>query len=265
MPTFSYAQAAKGLSTTNTAQSSPKLPTERPSETSHEDGSSKTSVSNQTSNTVVPDNHAESDKPESIADPESKSTTTGSSKNVVSNTSSRSIGTASTSTLAKEDEIPAIQNGTSDSTWDKQSQTSNPTDKPASIAESKDGSSKQSEKSAQKELKAAPLPVVNIWQQRKEAQEAKAKANAAVLKSVPPPTGKTTSTKVASQANGDYSDSSKSTANNKKKDGQSDLASGSLGKDRKRTDTKKPHEEGSTLQSSGLSQCTIFSWSTANA
>jgi la-related protein 1 len=246
MPTFSYAQAAKGLAAPNTSQQSPKLPTDQVSETSLEDESSKDSLSAQTSNTIVAETAGDSEKPESIVDHESKSTTTGSSKNVVSNTSSPSIGTASTSTLAKEDDIPAIPNGTSDSTWDKQSQTSNPTDKAASVSESKDGSTK-SEKAAQKELKAAPIPSVNIWQQRKEAQDAKAKANAAVLKSTAP-TNKTTSSKLAPQTNGDYSDSTKTT--NKKKavnDGQAD-ASASLGKDRKRTETRKPHDEGTPFK-----------------
>ncbi|CRG85175.1 putative HTH La-type RNA-binding protein C1527,03 [Talaromyces islandicus] len=243
MPTFSYAQAAKGLATSNTSQQSPKVPTEQVTETAPEDESSKGSLSTQTSNTIVAETSGDSEKPDSIVDPESKSTTTGSSKNVVSNTSSPSIGTASTSTLAKEDDIPAIPNGTSDSTWDKQSQTSTPADKAASVTDSKDGSTK-SEKAAQKELKAAPIPAVNIWQQRKEAQEAKAKATAAVLKSTAP-ANKTASSKLAPQTNGDYSDSAKTT--NKKKtanDGQADV-SGSLGKDRKRTETRKSHEEGS--------------------
>ncbi|QKX56097.1 uncharacterized protein TRUGW13939_03197 [Talaromyces rugulosus] len=240
MPTFSYAQAAKGLAAPNTSQQSAQLPTDQVTETSPEDESSKDS---QTSDTIVAETSGDSEKPESVVDHESKSTTTGSSKNVVSNTSSPSIGTASTSTLAKEDDIPAIPNGTSDSTWDKQSQTSNPTDKAASVSESKDGSTK-SEKAAQKELKAAPIPTVNIWQQRKEAQDAKAKANAAVLKSTAP-TNKTTSSKLVPQTNGDYSDSTK-TANKKKaaNDSQAD-ASASLGKDRKRTETRKPHDEGS--------------------
>lgn len=241
MPSFSYAQAAKGLAASNTS----KLPTDQITETSPEDESSKVSLSTQTSNTIVAETSGDSEKPESSVDHESKSTTTGSSKNVVSNTSSPSIGTASTSTLAKEDEIPAIPNGTSDSTWDKQSQTSNPTDKAASVSESKDGSTK-SEKAAQKELKAAPIPSVNIWQQRKEAQEAKAKATAAVLKPTAP-TSKTTSSKLTPQTNGDQSDSTK-TSNKKKaaNDGQADTSS-SLGKDRKRSEASKPHDEGKAL------------------
>lgn len=249
MPTFSYAQAAKGLAASNTSQQSPKLATEQVTETSLENESSKGSLSTQTSNTIVAETSGDSEKPDSIVDPESKSTTTGSSKNVVSNTSSPSIGTASTSTLAKEDDIPAIPNGTSDSTWDKQSQTSAPADKAASVTESKDGSTK-SEKAAQKELKAAPIPSVNVWQQRKEAQDAKVKATAAVLKSTAP-ANKTTSSKLAPQTNGDYSDSTK-TANKKKagNDGQADVS-----KDRKRTETRKPHEDGTTSDLLILHNC----------
>ncbi|KAI9814420.1 MAG: hypothetical protein M1827_003276 [Pycnora praestabilis] len=99
--------------------------------------------------------------------------------NDISTPSSPSLGTASTATLPKEDDLLSAANASSDSTWDKQSQSSTPVEK---LAEQGEGGSKKekskdedSEKSWHKALQPAPLPMINFWQQRKEAQEAKAK------------------------------------------------------------------------------------------
>lgn len=237
VPTFSYAQAAKGLAAPTTSQQIAR-PTEQ-SGKSAQDEVVKNSAPEQASTSVS----AESEKAESIADHESKSATTGSTKNAVSGASSPSFGTASTSTLAKEDEIPPITNG--DSHWDNKSQASASAEK--SNNKEKDGKKDESGKPADKtspvkELKAAPPPAVNIWQQRKEAQEARAKASAAVLKSVNGTT-KLAASKPASPATA-TADSTK--AANKKKtanDTQAD-ASNSLNKDRKRVENGKPREEG---------------------
>lgn len=87
---------------------------------------------------------------------------------------------ASVPTLPREAEYSPTPNGSSES-WDKQSETSATADRPAPMTES--GKEKNGEDDwvnvPPKALKAAPIPAVNIWQQRKEAQEAKAKANAA--------------------------------------------------------------------------------------
>jgi la-related protein 1 len=83
--------------------------------------------------------------------------------------------------LPKEDDISFIPNGSSDSAWDKQSQGSGPTEKPNQTPEAnkdkplENGWDKGGNGS--KLLKAAPIPTVNVWQQRREAQE-KARANA---------------------------------------------------------------------------------------
>lgn len=242
VPTFSYAQAAKGLAAPTTSQQSVKS-TEQVSKTTQDTESHTTPVSEQNSTSVAGESPKESDKPESITDHESKSTTTGSSKNAVSGTSSPNFGTASTSTLAKDDEISAIANGLADSHWDKQSQASTLADKSTNGKDSKKDDSTKSEKNPPKELKAAPPPAVNVWQQRKEAQEAKAKANAAALKTSSP-TNKATTPKQASQPTSEISDSSKAT--NKKKsasESQAD-ASSSLAKDRKRTENGRTRDDG---------------------
>lgn len=239
VPTFSYAQAAKGLAAPTTSQQTTK-PTDQSGKTGEDHEVIKGSVPEQTSTSVS----AESEKAESIADHESKSATTGSTKNAVSGASSPTFGTASTSTLAKEDEIPPITNG--DSHWDNKSQVSAPAEKSNNNKEKdgkKDESGKSSDKTPAKELKAAPPPAVNIWQQRKEAQEAKAKASAAVFKSVNGAT-KPAASKPASPATANAPDSTKP-ANKKKaaNDTQAD-ASGSTNKDRKRVENGKPREEG---------------------
>ena len=95
--------------------------------------------------------------------------------------SSPDFGTASTSTLPKEDDPFSTQNGSSDSTWDKQSENSQNGSKGAEKA---DADKQQDEALSWSDgvpaplaLKDAPPPTFNYWQQRKEAQEAKARAS----------------------------------------------------------------------------------------
>jgi la-related protein 1 len=251
VPTFSYAQAAKGLAVSTTTQALVKN-TEQSAKITHEAEANKASTPDQSA-----DPSRDTDKTESITDPESKSTTTGSSKNAISGASSPNFGTASTSTLAKEDEIPAIANGVSDPHWDKQSQASTLADKSSNGKENKKDDSaksgdKEKEKNPPKELKVAPPPAVNVWQQRKEAQEAKVKASAAVLKPVNTTTSKATPPKQASSQTTDLPDSAKAT--NKKKttnEGQGD-SSASLGKDRKRTENSRARDEGAKKSNNRL-------------
>ncbi|KAH0537639.1 hypothetical protein FGG08_005590 [Glutinoglossum americanum] len=96
---------------------------------------------------------------------------------IISTPSSPDFGTASTSTLQKEDDASSTPNASSESTWDKQSQSS-ATAGGATEQTEKD-KDKGKEKDATKTLVAAAIPAVNIWQQRKEAQAAKAKLNPA--------------------------------------------------------------------------------------
>ncbi|EED24021.1 La domain family [Talaromyces stipitatus ATCC 10500] len=240
--TFSYAQAAKGLAASSTSQNAKT--TDQSGKSTQDSEVTKSSGPEHTANSVSAESSRLSEKAESIADHESKSATTGSTKNAVSGASSPSFGTASTSTLAKEDEIPTITNG--DSHWENKSQASATADKSNTNNdkdEKKDDSAKPADKNLPlKELKAAPPPAVNVWQQRKEAQEAKAKASAAMLKSANTAT-KAIPSKPASPA----LDTTK--AANKKKtanDSQAD-ASSSVNKDRKRVENGKLREEESDI------------------
>lgn len=209
-PAFSYAQAAKGRSSSGTAPNQ----TEKlvPSQESTTNDPLPLTMTEPAQSPAAPDavNQGEA-KAEEMAPGESmvngtsaterqseqsssKATSplpqgeaTAQSQTLTSTPSSPSFGTASTSTLPKEDDISSAMNASSDSTWDKQSQTSHGPEKLATHG----GGEKENEKESEKEkgqswekemakpasLKPAPPPALNIWQQRKEAQEAKAKAS----------------------------------------------------------------------------------------
>ncbi len=99
-----------------------------------------------------------------------------------------SVGTASTSTLPKEEDSPATLK-LSDTTWDRPSHFETGTEKASEVTDRKRSKKGKKEKTPEKDaeaekeepkpeiLVAAPQPAVNIWQQRKEAQAAKAKTS----------------------------------------------------------------------------------------
>ncbi|EZF26079.1 hypothetical protein H112_01720 [Trichophyton rubrum D6] len=194
MPVFSYAQAAKGLASDSNSKQTPTPPSVEETGT--------TTASTSTTTMVDGDDAGKA----------------------VSASPSLGLSASTASTLVKEDDLSTTTpNGTttataSESEWEKQSQASTAADnkeksagsssstapladdeKPKSEASwenttntQKEHKEQQKEQKEQKELKAAPPPAVNIWQQRQEALEAKAKANA--LK----PAATTTATTTAS-------------------------------------------------------------------
>lgn len=105
---------------------------------------------------------------------------------------SPSSGTASTSTLPKEDEALSSANGSSDSTWEKLSQGSQngnkTSEKPENDKEQTTSQAWDEEPttSSPTSLKEAPPPAVNVWQYRKELADAKAKTMSASLQ-IPKP------------------------------------------------------------------------------
>jgi la-related protein 1 len=94
-----------------------------------------------------------------------------------SNPSSPSFGTASTSTLPIAEDFASTPNTSSESTWDKQSQSSNIADKSSesTIVETDSEKGKSEPKEVKKVFVAAPVPSVNPWSKRREEQLAKAK------------------------------------------------------------------------------------------
>ncbi|KAK7536101.1 uncharacterized protein J3D65DRAFT_403530 [Phyllosticta citribraziliensis] len=199
--TFSYAQAAKGMSSaaTTTSQSS-KAPsgantpyTSEPGATNWaEDSEASASASASVAENGAPPSAAKADETVSngIATHNQKQGLS-SLQAADSGISSPSIGASSTS-ATKEDDISSVPNASSESTWDSKSQASNAADKPAeqseqtsekkSTKERKKREDKKDDKEKEKEkekvpakpLHDAPIPVVNIWKQRAEAS-AKAK------------------------------------------------------------------------------------------
>lgn len=202
---FSYAQAAKGRSpSVLSTLPSGKVPTEpvdaserktsapeskitvidsRPVEglagKIPDEGNAKVSLEPTAASSGSSDAHTKSAVPHLHQQPDAQPQVAASTP------SSPSYGTASTSTLPKEDETLSAANGSSDSTWDKQSQGSrngqNAQNGPKSN-EKNEGDKEQStiptwdeESPALASLKEAPPPAVNIWQHRKELQDAKAK------------------------------------------------------------------------------------------
>ncbi|RAL00343.1 La domain family [Aspergillus ibericus CBS 121593] len=231
--TFSYAQAAKGIAP---ASSPAKTSLEEPIQAASNPEEQNVNSSSQTNTDSVSSN-AETAQETQIAEKEVESATT--TKANVSEASTPSDGNSSTSSVPKDEEGTDTPNGTSESTWDKQSQASGA----EKVNTEEEGVKEKTEKEKSvpaKELKVAPLPAVNIWQQRKEAQEAKAKAIAALKPAAKTGTSKTTS--AASSISGDHQPESKPAPKKKGSDISSESA-----KDRKKADGAKGRDDSASL------------------
>jgi la-related protein 1 len=191
-PVFSYAQAAKGrAAATGTSPSQATSGISTPAKESHSPMltlgpslSAAAANSEAAAEKVTNGTH----EPVMAADPLGLSLDSESKSPTLINTSSTpaspSFGTASTSTLPKEDDLALHASSLSESTWDR---NTNGSDKggDADARRSKKGKKKSSEKEESESLKeeekkpevlvAAPPPMVNIWQQRREAQALKVK------------------------------------------------------------------------------------------
>lgn len=197
LPTFSYAQAAKGRSpsvpslsspgqitseTTSVAPSSASLPNTKDAAAASVNGSavepSREVHEKDDLNDAVQPNDLEVTPKNATS--LLQSSILPNSQPAASTPSSPSFETASTSTLPKEDELSSTANGSLDSNWDKNSQTSQNGSKPSErVEENKPQNSAavwNDEGSTSVMLKEAPPPAVNIWQHRKEIQEARAKS-----------------------------------------------------------------------------------------
>jgi la-related protein 1 len=234
MSTFSYAQAAKGTSGTPT-------PSKTPSEAEKTDAKVEEQASTETTteSAPAPTESEVPQKPEVVAEEKDDDFTTVTNKHAAkskalnSRTTSPSVRTGSKSRKSKDDDSSNTANGSSDAT-EKQASSDGQTEKAEGAAEKSNDKSEESEKNEPpKELKAAPLPSVNIWQQRKEAQDLKVKT---VPKSAN--NGKASSTKATSYADETQQDSK---ANLKKK-GADGVSEGT--KDRKKIEGGKGRDAG---------------------
>jgi la-related protein 1 len=204
LPAFSYAQAAKGLAPSTSASPIILHPSRRLSEskesktpagepTGLELSSHQIQMKDDDSAQAAPGKAHQVDQGSNAASsnlvdkeniPPSKRGASSSedTKLTVSETSSPSLGPLSSGS-AKEDDTA---NETSEN-WEKHSQASASVEKAVQTPRSETSKEQEndwdtlppSKPMAKEELKVAPLPVVNFWQARMEAQEAKAKALAA--------------------------------------------------------------------------------------
>ena len=204
IPPFSYAQAAKGrmptssptplggITESNTADTDTKRTVSSDRRTGTVD-TDRNSAKRTASEGRLPDNRSRVDRNESqpnslndkmdeLASGDPTKEKDEAAQKAISSPSSPEYGTTSTSTLPKEEDVFSTGNGSSDSTWDKQSQSSQNGSKPTEGTASEHQSNPiatsawDEETPAAPAFKEAPPPAINFWQQRKEAQDAKSKA-----------------------------------------------------------------------------------------
>jgi la-related protein 1 len=189
---FSYAQAAKGRTTTSTSTTVLSSQNSSRSNTpSREAGLAVDNALDSVNGSITEIGRSISASGDRKQDIKTSTTLVEVQSLAVtamsSSPSSPSYGSASTSTLPKEEEIPTASKLTSDSPWDRQ--PTEPSENRWEGSDRKKGGKRSrkdrnADKEAEKEkeepkpveiLVAAPPPAVNIWQQRMGAQAAKAK------------------------------------------------------------------------------------------
>lgn len=165
--TFSYAQAAKGLSTP-VASSKPASESGAPVQ---EINASIRSVQSWADDAETEMNghtaaahgaQTQNSKPAQSAQPIETSII-----------SSPDLGASSSSTVTKDDDVSSLPNASSESTWDNKSQASTSVDKSVEPVEKTSEKAKKGKSAPAKPLQEAPLPAVNIW--KKRAEELKSK------------------------------------------------------------------------------------------
>lgn len=173
--TFSYAQAAKGMSTP-VALSKPSSGAATPAKDVAAPASANGSVG------PVPSwaDDAESEAP---IEPSASTTREAPPQAHVSTSaqptpsvdalsiSSPDLGASSASTVTKDDDVSSLPNGSSESTWDNKSQASTSVDKSVEPVEKTSEKVKKGKNVVSKPLQEAPLPAVNIWHVRAKAQK----------------------------------------------------------------------------------------------
>ncbi|KAJ5058995.1 hypothetical protein J3E74DRAFT_466595 [Bipolaris maydis] len=174
--TFSYAQAAKGISTPTS--------TSKPASGSATPAKDATSVSGPDANAspvnwaedVEAESHSEqpsvarearTEQPASVAPKPSQPAD-------ASNVSSPDLGASSSSTVTKDDDVSSVPNTASESTtWDNKSQASTSVDKSVEPVEKTSEKVKKGKNAVAKALHEAPVPTVNPWKIRADEMKSK--------------------------------------------------------------------------------------------
>lgn len=174
--TFSYAQAAKGISTPTS--------TSKPASGSATPAKDASSVSGPDANASQA-NWAEDVEAESHSEqpPVAREVTTEQPASVApkssqpadaSNVSSPDLGASSSSTVTKDDDVSSVPNTASESTtWDNKSQASTSVDKSVEPVEKTSEKVKKGKNAVAKALHEAPVPTVNPWKIRADEMKSK--------------------------------------------------------------------------------------------
>ncbi|KAL6155702.1 hypothetical protein ACJQWK_05227 [Exserohilum turcicum] len=174
--TFSYAQAAKGISTPTSA-SKPTSGTATPAKDANTAAGPGANAS--------PANWAEDVETESRPDQpavarEARTEQPASSPAKpsqpadASNVSSPDLGASSSSTVTKDDDVSSVPNTASESTtWDNKSQASTSVDKSVEPVEKTSEKVKKGKNAVAKALHEAPVPTVNPWKLRADEMKSK--------------------------------------------------------------------------------------------
>jgi la-related protein 1 len=175
--TFSYAQAAKGMSTPVT-QSKPASGAATPA---------KDTTSTTVNGSIGPapswaddaESESATEQPTTAHEtlPQASSSTPAQPVQSVetSSISSPDLGASasSASTVTKDDDVSSLPNASSESTWDNKSQASTSVDKSAEPVEKTSEKVKKGKNTVVKPLQEAPLPAINIWKKRADEQKSK--------------------------------------------------------------------------------------------
>ncbi|PSN73200.1 hypothetical protein BS50DRAFT_464929, partial [Corynespora cassiicola Philippines] len=180
---FSYAQAAKGLSATPTSGAAPTKSTSGAASPAKDAGSAPAAAAATASWADDAEHDTSADKPADASEPPSQTpqaepkSSANSQPASVSMVSSPDLGASTASTVTKDDDVASLPNASSESTWENKSQASTSVDKTAELVEktSDKAKAKDVERTPPKPLQEAPVPAVNIWKQRAD-EAAKAKA-----------------------------------------------------------------------------------------
>jgi la-related protein 1 len=174
--TFSYAQAAKGISTPAT--------TSKPASSSATPAKDAISASAQDPNAAAR-SWAEDVEIESLPDQPTKAREARPERSAsnaakiappvdASNVSSPDLGALSSSTVNKDDDVSSNPNTASESTtWDNKSQASTSVDKTVEPVEKTSDKVKKGKSAVAKALQEAPVPTVNPWKLRADEMKAK--------------------------------------------------------------------------------------------
>lgn len=182
--TFSYAQAAKGISSP-VSVSKPASGSATPAK---DDATKAPITSTSQVNSWADDAETESSTEQPATNGESRTTNSKPTESLEASTAD--LDSLSASTATKDDDVSSQANMSSESTWDNKSQASTSVDKTVEPVQKtlekpekgeKGRRGKKGEKGEKKEpekekeppkpLKEAPLPTVNIWQQRADQQK----------------------------------------------------------------------------------------------